>query len=438
MTTQNISPEMLADMSDEEIDAMLLGNLAESSEFAELVAAGQVKLPEDAVEDEPVPELQLIDPSTGTVIMDEPEEIDADSVPDEAVTSSVGGHTSTVDHAMIGTFFDDAVPVEDDTRDDSGEDAGDGPIDFDTLPTVHEGAPPTSVGFEEDGEEATYAPEQPVIPEADENAAPRMEAVSNVSSPDRPSATSSAMGTAKGFGGKVKGWFVGLSGLNRALLIAGGVIALIIVLIVATSGGGGDEVTSRPDAGGSGPVADDAPAPAPDTPSGPAVINDLIKTTSAGSCASPSTQAKLAFSTDDSNAWVCGRSQGIDGAVLNITFREPVKISEVTFTPGFDYVRQPSGDDSWGKYRVTTRVLWRMGGKQIVQENVPSRTPATLTLDEPVTTTAMSLTIQKSVDPEDADETGGGGLFSDDEEEAVDVHDATAIQGIEIVGEPVR
>src|SRR5699024_6131717 len=303
-----------------------------------------------------------------------------------------------------------------------GEGEGDdAPIDFDALPTVHEGAPPTSEGIEE----ATYAPQQPVIPEADENAAPRMEAVSNVAAPDRPSAASSAMGTAKGFGGKVKSWFTGLSGLNRALLIAGGVIVLIIVLIIATSGGGGESKdASRPPSGGSGPVADDAPAPAPDTSSGPAVINDLIKTTSAGSCASPSTQAKLAFSTDDSNAWVCGRSQGIDGAVLNITFREPVKISEVTFTPGFDYIRQPSGDDSWGTYRVTTRVLWRMGGKQIVQEIVPSRTPATLTLDDPVTTTAMSLTIQKSVDPEDEDE-GGGGLFSD--EETVDVHDATAI-----------
>src|SRR5699024_8617066 len=139
--------ETLADMSDEEIDALLLGNLAESSEFAELVAAGQVKMPEAAIEDEPVPELQLIDPTTGTVIMDEPEEIDADSVPDEAVTSSVGDHTSSVDHTMIGTFFDDAVPVEDDTRDGLGEGEGDdAPIDFDALPTVHEGAPPTSEG----------------------------------------------------------------------------------------------------------------------------------------------------------------------------------------------------------------------------------------------------------------------------------------------------
>src|SRR5699024_3552801 len=212
---------------------------------------GQVKMPEAAIEDEPVPELQLIDPTTGTVIMDEPEEIDADSVPDEAVTSSVGDHTSSVDHTMIGTFFDDAVPVEDDTRDGLGEGEGDdAPIDFDALPTVHEGAPPTSEGIEE----ATYAPQQPVIPEADENAAPRMEAVSNVAAPDRPSAASSAMGTAKGFGGKVKSWFTGLSGLNRALLIAGGVIVLIIVLIIATSGGGGESKdASRPPSGGSGP-----------------------------------------------------------------------------------------------------------------------------------------------------------------------------------------
>src|SRR5699024_5204549 len=145
-----------------------------------------------------------------------------------------------------------------------------------------------------------------------------------------------------------------------------------------------------------------------DVPGKPVVLNDRIKTVSA-ECADPSTSPALAFSTEKSDAWVCTRTHGIDGSILNITFVEPVQIDEIRFMPGFDYIRQPAGGNAGRNPRVTVRAVWPMCGRQITQEIAPARSEAVLTLDEPITTQEMSLTSQASVEPDGSND---GVLFS--------------------------
>ena len=66
------------------------------------------------------------------------------------------------------------------------------------------------------------------------------------------------------------------------------------------------------------------------------------------------------------------------------------------------------------------------------QDVVPSREPATLTLDTPITTQSMSMTIQSSVAPDESvGSTGSDGVFGQ-EESAAD--NATAVQSLTING----
>lgn len=147
-----------------------------------------------------------------------------------------------------------------------------------------------------------------------------------------------------------------------------------------------------------------------------------------------------AFSSDESRAWVCPRTAGIDGSVLNIKFREPVTISEIRLTPGYNYVMQPSGADEWNKYRLTTKVVWRLGGQQIVQDITPDRDEVVFTFEQPISTADMSMTIMKSIPASEApvsmdDSSGfpGSGSISDGDTAVVD---ATAIQNVQLIGVP--
>ena len=237
-----------------------------------------------------------------------------------------------------------------------------------------------------------------------------------------------------------------VSGLSKRTKVVAAILAVAGVVVAATTlTGGGDDtpVTS----GGGGAVVDSGSVPEGDDTTGSsgsanaagvAPLTDQISDIAAGSggssgkgCASPSTDARLAVLGGEKEAWICGRGGDYDGYVLNIWFRNPVTVHSISFVPGYNYV-QPSGDDMWEKNRVITGVLWRLGGKQVRQDVIPSREPATLTLDTPITTQSMSMTIQSSVAPDESvGSTGSDGVFGQ-EESAAD--NATAVQSLTING----
>lgn len=238
-----------------------------------------------------------------------------------------------------------------------------------------------------------------------------------------------------------------------AILIA----ALIGFLLLS----GGQENTAEPvgnggthdeNTGGAAVPADGvASMPGEDEEAQPVLLTDYIDTTSAkckDDAGSKNLGPSKAFSSVDTDAWVCYRSMGIDGAVMNIVFREPVTLTEIRLTPGFNYVQQQSGEDKWVQHRVITRILWRAGGGEFTQDIDPQRGEVAYVFDKPVTTESMSLTIQKSEVPDGAEEEGGSNaaIFEDGEsvgdngkqpETTVGkLQDATAVQKLQLYGYP--
>ncbi|WP_301850641.1 hypothetical protein [Rhodococcus pyridinivorans] len=111
-------------------------------------------------------------------------------------------------------------------------------------------------------------------------------------------------------------------------------------------------------------------------------------------CPDGSTDARLAFTPDKSQAWICQRALGIDGAILEISFPHPVVVTDVFLVPGFDYV-EPSGIDRWAEHRVVTRVQWGIGDQRFIHEINPSRSGASMAVPS-VETQKISLTIMQT------------------------------------------
>ncbi|TXH10723.1 MAG: hypothetical protein E6R04_04495 [Spirochaetes bacterium] len=158
-------------------------------------------------------------------------------------------------------------------------------------------------------------------------------------------------------------------------------------------------------------------------------------------CPPGNTSATLAFSKRTEDAWVCGRANGIDGAIMNIVFPSPVTVKSITVMPGWAHIA-PNGRDNWNEHRLVTQILWRLGGHQFIQPIVPTRAGATLTIPgDGVTTSVMSLTIQKTERPsaveggslEDVDGEihAPAGVPGDDSDK---VDESTAISSIVIMG----
>lgn len=229
-------------------------------------------------------------------------------------------------------------------------------------------------------------------------------------------------------------------------------VVLIVMALAVALLSGGEENTAQPigngqaaDQGGASAPADGhAPLPDEEVQDEPVLLTDYISTTSAKCVDNPASKGfgpTKAFSSIDTDAWVCYRAMGIDGAVMNIVFREPVTLTEIRFTPGFNYLQQQSGEDKWVQHRIISRVLWRAGGQQFVQEIEPQRNEVSYVFDKPVTTESMSLTIQQSVVPDGAVEQDnvGDGVFAGEHENASSVgklQDATAVQNLQIYGFP--
>lgn len=241
-------------------------------------------------------------------------------------------------------------------------------------------------------------------------------------------------------------------------------IAIPAVLVAALIGflllSGGEENSAAPvgnggakDNGGA-QVPADGPAsmPGEGNEQEPVLLTDYIDTTSAkckDDAGAKNFGPSKAFSSVDTDAWVCYRSMGIDGAVMNIVFREPVTLTEIRLTPGFDFVQQQSGEDKWVQHRVISRILWRAGGGEFTQDIDPQRGEVSYVFDKPVTTESMSLTIQKSVVPDGAEEADGGdnaAIFEGGEQVGGNgkqpettvgkLQDATAVQKLQLYGYP--
>lgn len=219
----------------------------------------------------------------------------------------------------------------------------------------------------------------------------------------------------------------------KSMALALPVIVVAGVMLLSPSGGN----APAPSNGGGVVAENPSQAPAPAPPSGaapsdaePQVLTEYIKTVSA-KCAEGGTSPTQAFSSNENSAWVCPRSLGIDGSVLNIVFTQPVQITEIRFTPGYNLVRQPAGDDEWVRHRVVSQVVWRAGGKNFVQVVEPTRGESIFEFDQPVATDAMSMTIQQSITP---DKVKGDALPGQEVAGSSEVNDATAVQNIQIIG----
>lgn len=231
-------------------------------------------------------------------------------------------------------------------------------------------------------------------------------------------------------------------------------VLLCVMLLVMGLLSGGQKNEQSPISNG----AQQQPAAAPESSAAlapqensdsdkPVLLTDYVEHTSAKCVDNPKSKSagpSRAFSSVATDAWICYRAMGVDGAVMNIVFKQPVTLTEIRLTPGYNLVQKQSGEDKWVQYRPVSRILWRAGGQQFQQEIVPKREEVVYTFKEPVTTESMSLTIQQSLVPDGAN-VEGAEKSSDDVftqgtgQEKTDIpplQDATAIQNLQLYGFP--
>lgn len=192
-----------------------------------------------------------------------------------------------------------------------------------------------------------------------------------------------------------------------------GVIGLVALLVMAVVLPAGDPA-SEP-----APPAALEPEVSVEVPADPSLGEPvtLLPRTVAADCGPGQTNPALAFNNNQQDAWICPRAHGIDGAIMNIQFKNTVQVVSVTVMPGWNYVA-PNGRDRWNEHRVVTRIRWRAGGKEFIHNIDPTRAGSTFTFNPPkgVATNEMSLTIFATERPNAAGaevdpETGGGGIL---------------------------
>lgn len=366
--------------------------------------------------------------------------VDPTEVADEAVSESVKDRESSIDYAALSP--DSPSPEEPD--EDDGE--------------------PDLAAFESELDDefagTRFAPYRPTAPEADMDADMDNGTSAPLPStpPESPGLTSESEPLAERSDvdydpddysekrespvSKVASKWKSTPGHLKVATAASAVVVVVLGFFLATSGSEGPESNPGqsagggvvPGSGGQGSV----PQPDAGSESDEILLNDQIESVSS-QCGEGGTETRLAFTTNQEDAWVCPRAFGIDGAVMNIQFRQPVTVTEVRLTTGYNFVRQPSGDDEWNRHRVITNMLWRAGGSQFPQEVVASREEAVFTFPEPVATASMSMTIQRSVLPSETVGEGdedsafgspGGDQGGNDE----GVNDATAVQNVQVFG----
>lgn len=223
---------------------------------------------------------------------------------------------------------------------------------------------------------------------------------------------------------------------KRPALIAAGAAASALAVALLFGGSPASQNTAS-----RGSVAPAAPEET--VPPNEAAIIELRPENASSSCPPGGTSSALAFSSKPENAWVCGRANNTDGAIMNIVFSKPVIVKSVSVMPGWNYVA-PNGTDKWNQHRLITKILWRIGGKQFVQNINPVRSEATLTLpDRGVATSVMSMTILQTIRPdavlsEGVSGTPSGGLLPEapvfGESDTSKADESTAINSVVIRG----
>lgn len=227
-----------------------------------------------------------------------------------------------------------------------------------------------------------------------------------------------------------------LSGLGPKLRrIPKRVLVVLLVLVVVTVGvlvltlGRGDRGRPPEPAGAGQLPADsgDDPEPSPDE-------QLLVPWEVSASCSNDSDPV-APFVQEKTRAWECYRERGMDGSVLNMTFKCYVVITKILIVPGFNYAAAADGRDEWGRHRLTTGVTWRAGGQVFPQSITPSRTGVAKQFPS-VVTKEMSMTITSTTrPPKGADQKRTGIASPADDDTKVD--ETTAISRIEIYGRPL-
>jgi hypothetical protein len=218
-------------------------------------------------------------------------------------------------------------------------------------------------------------------------------------------------------------------GTKKSLkLLAAALAAVAVVGVVrscTTSGNDSDTAQSRPAATAESVAPTSAASteiPVPDS-----AIGVLAPSSVSARCPDGSTDARLAFGSDKSKAWICKRALGIDGAVLEMTFPHPVVVTDLFLVPGFDYI-EPSGIDRWVEHRVVTRVQWTVGDQRFVQEINPSRAGANIAIPS-VETQKITMMVMQTAAPSSSGSTRGFNFGAGGKQD-----DSFAVSSIRITG----
>lgn len=151
-------------------------------------------------------------------------------------------------------------------------------------------------------------------------------------------------------------------------------------------------------------------------------------------CPPGSSDPGLAFSNDETQAWICARLYNVDNSMLVITFSQPVVVSSIFVMPGFKYV-EPNGIDHWNEHRLVSLIKWKIGGTELWQKiPQPNRAGATLTVPN-LATQVITMTVMGTTPPPAAGGSGSGplpGIFGGPDAQKVD--SSWAISHIEITG----
>lgn len=407
-----LTAEQLTELDPAELDRLLAGEILKSPAMEQLADAGEISLAKmgraaAAVPDPPAKKSTDEPAGNLSIILAEPDAPEGDPDRNDVITDSLDSDTGGGKAGLLAQFH--SAP-------DDGDDGDYG--DVDSSPIV-----PTDDDV--DNGPGDFTPTAPAVPEVDTapapaaqpNPAPTMPRIADgpAASGDKGSAVSD----------KLQGALDWVKRQPKSRTIPAAVLVVILVFVLMLTRCGGSDDTAGTTGSGAGAVVvdDNQQAETPDSSGtgSPAPLTDVIDrltagTGSGGDCPDPSTPAGLAASGADDEAWVCGRSGNFDGEILNIIFRRSVTVSSLSFTPGFNYVHEPAGDDEWMRHRVITRILVRIGGQQIPAEVIPSRETFTLNFDRPIRTNdgdaknppAMSITIQGSVPPSESLGTSSG------------------------------
>ncbi len=167
----------------------------------------------------------------------------------------------------------------------------------------------------------------------------------------------------------------------------------------------------------------------------PKVVADgpLMPTSLDPKCPAGSSDPGLAFSSDETQAWICTRLYNVDNSMLAMTFSQPVVVSSICVMPGFKYV-EPNGIDHWNEHRLVTQIKWKIGGTEMIQTIVPTRAGACLKVPN-LASQVITMTVMKTEPPPNATGSGSSplpGIFGGPDAQKVD--SSWAISHIKITG----